>query len=312
MRVVGWLVLGALLIPCVPGNAQAPAGWVPSPVLTLTADFGRIPVLTPDAEAQTFDIEWQYMFPSQAQAAAAAAYGSAIIHWDPPPVCDSPGITIAGPQTTMVPFSSTSPDYIITGSTPFQFTASRAAPGLQLIRCHFTAYAEEAGPSAPATNVAVSLIPVTVVFHGAVEASAVAPHLMSPPGEPIAFQVEMRSTANSRATVAIEALELDEGWSVVLPKRLFVDPGQQVQVEIIVQPPAGQLWTDHRQDLALRMTPIAQLDEARQGEPSTLELVAQSRGVDVVSSGGGLALLGLIAAVGLVGWARLRRKATQE
>lgn len=312
MRVAGLLLLCTLLIPSGPVTAQGAGDMVPPPALSLSVDLSNATALTPEANAHTIEVDWQYMFPSQAQAAAAAAYGATTIHWEPPPACDSPGIIISGPSITMVPFSGPSTQYSFSGSTAFHVAASRDAPGLQVIRCDFSAYAEEAGPSVPASNLAVLPISVTVAFHGSVEATTPAPHLMASPDAPMIFQVEIRSTSNAKAIVEIEAVDLAKGWTVTAPRRIVLEPGAQRQVDVIVHTPDGQLWTDSREDIALRLTPIAELDESRQGEPSTLALVAESRGIDVVSPSGGLALLGLVAAAGLLGWARLRRKETQQ
>jgi hypothetical protein len=243
--------------------------------------------IKPETGSVQIKFKIKYSMQSPAQSGVVAVASTAVVKVTPS--CDDPDVTVLGPGSVLISIAagqttSLSSDLIYTA------TATRNAPGLQLINCRFKIKADQLqGTAVPPSAEVDQAFQVTVDYFPYIQAKLTAATLDAGPQKPIPFSITVSNFGNAQTQVIFElATEIPEKWqNIIMPPALTLDSpnGQGSKTEdtatFTVNTPYRNGWNNDEQAFTLTMKPYASLDQSKTGTPISVGMFARSKGIYV-------------------------------
>ena len=289
----------AMLLTVLPLNVTAQS--VPPPTVAIENLKPPLGAIKPETTAGQMTFTLRYTT-NQATPPVGAVAPSAVIHLTPS--CENPNVKLLGPNTvliTVTPGATSSFPKDVT----YQVSATRQAPGLQLITCTMKAQADALqGTAVPATTENAQTFTVTVDYFPYISAKVSSATLDAGPQKPIPFAVVVTNFGNAQTQVTFQlATEPTEEWkNVILPPPLTLDSpnsgGAKTEdtATLTVNTPYKNGWNNKEQAYTLTMTPVAALDNSKAGVPISVSMFARSRGIYVPGPEPMLLVAGILGA----------------
>lgn len=299
IRLLPCAALFLLALTWLPAEAQMPPP-------TFSFEHMKVPAapLQPGGAPSPVQFTWRY-FPQGPMGSAGWGPGSATIRWNAS--CEA-GLEAKGPATSEITFAPAASSYA--GDATFTIAAPAGAPGLRLIPCEISGKVDKTAAQ-PESNVYKQVVQVVVDYDGAIAAQVAQKVVEAAPRSSLLYRVHVVSLANAQGNLHLELVGLEGGWSATAPKPVVLEAGAETDVDVVVHNPAGALWTNSEQPFTVRAWTVSTLDNSKVGEPTTVDLLARSRGIDATSPSGGLAGLAL-AGLGAGAVLLVRRRRGQE
>jgi len=265
---------------------SATAQTTPAPVLAIENLKGPSTAIKPEVSTGSLTFTLRYTIQNQIQPAVGVVATTAVVTITT--TCSNPNVFVQGPNTALITVDpkSTTPSY--TANVAFSITVNRQAPGLQLLQCTVGAKAAALqGTAVPESNTASQNFQVTADYFPYISAKVTSYTLDNGPQKPIPFDIVVDNFGNAQTqvTFALANKPADKWNNIILPPPLTLDSpnsgGAKTEdhATLTVNTPYKNGWNNEEQAYSLTLTPIAALDNTKQGTPITVSMFARSRGI---------------------------------
>jgi len=264
-----------------------PATAQTKPTITLTG-LSFPDTIPPEIGVQQLKFKVRYQMPNQAQPGLGTVASTVVIALTAS--CSNPEVHLNGPTATTVTIVAGPTQTFDSPEVIYQVSASRKAPGLQLIDCTVTAKANEVNAQAiPASDAVGQKFDVTVGYFPYISAKLAAASLDTGPQKALPFSIEVSNFGNADTTVIFALVgQPPEKWiNYQLPPPLplgspnSATSATQDTATFTINTPFSNGWNNDEQSFQIQMTPFATVKQDESGTPIQVSVFARSRGIYV-------------------------------